>query len=165
MNPITEFLHKNTETKLGHLSFYAGVATLAHLAMMWWAFLEGKGAGPIPNVTMWLLWTTLIIYAAPKEVHRWQHPKGYRSKRAGQIFAPIWIFSLIVMAFVAFRRPDDYEVPEYMLESVVGVLAIFGVSNVSKEAHRCMKRGGIDDEGPQDEKAAPGDAAKNDEDA
>lgn len=152
MNPLLEFLQKKSEARLGHLSFLALIVTLAHMTMMWWTFLEGRGANPVPEAMMWLLWSVLIVYAAPKEVHRWQNPKGHKSKRAGQLFAMIWAFSLMIMSFITWRDPVGYAVPEYMMETTVGALAIFGVSIVSKEAYRCAKNEDCDEE--EDEKAS-----------
>lgn len=164
MNPLIEFLQKKSEARLGHLSFLALVVTIAHMTMMWWTFMEGKGAHPVPEPMMWLLWAVLIIYAAPKEVHRWQNPKGHRGKRPGQIFAMLWAFSLMVMSYVTWRDPSGYAVPEYMMETTVGALAIFGVSIVSKEAHRCVKEEGCDDEDIEAKrKTAPHGTAKKDE--
>ena len=166
MGPLKRYILSKADASLDRLSTLALVVTLADMTMMWFAFAWSRGRSPdeiypVPEAMMYLLWMTLVVYVAPKEVTRWKHPKGYKSKRYGQVFGVIWAISLLSMGMAQFFTEGYYLVPKGMWPTTLGALTIFVVSGISKSMHEC-KNGNCD---PEDAGEEPGSEKPTEESA
>ena len=156
MSALRRLLLDQTEAKIDRLSDIAFIVTLADMVFMWWTFIEsgrvpeGERPTQVPMAMMYLLWGSLIVYVAPKEVDRWQKPRTYRSQRVGQVFIYLWVLTVIAMAIVYKLTGGQYKLPDDLGPTVAGVLVIFSGSTVSRALH--ASRGDRPPDEPEDEK-------------
>lgn len=140
MNPLRKLLVHKTEASLGGLALFALLTNVIDLAMHYWNFWEsGRGVDPypVPEQMMLLLWGSILVFAVPKEITRWTHPRGHRSRRSGQLFPILWGASLGAMVVIEWLTEGGYRVPQGMGSTFFGTFIIFLLSLSSKWAHRC----------------------------
>ncbi|MEK7546537.1 MAG: hypothetical protein AAB554_05755 [Patescibacteria group bacterium] len=106
-----------------------------HLSLMWHAYLRLHHSPPYAFVIVHMVFVG-VLYALPKEIHRWHDGSKPPSPKAGHLLVLAWLVSITLMGLgEQFIDAKEYKIPDGMTEMTGFLLATLGVTHTSKQKH------------------------------
>ncbi len=132
-----EDLIRSTEPTEKKIYVTSWCLSLLHLGLMWHSHLGSRPAPPYSFVAIHLAFVG-VLYAIPKEHDRWQNNGSARKplNRAGHLLVILWLSSAVAMTLVQhFAWLANSGLPDGMAETTIGLLLIFGATDLSKRRY------------------------------